>query len=77
MTSRNRFTTIQNARQPYEREAPPRRTMRHILEPMAIGIICCGLLMIFQPLVKVMYTYSFGVIGIGTLLFIIASHLPE
>ena len=56
---------------------PAKRSTRRWFEPLAIGIMVLGFLMIFQPFAIVLYTYSFIVILIGTLSFIVASHLPE
>jgi hypothetical protein len=56
---------------------PAKRSTRHWLEPLAIGIMALGFVMIFQPFALGLYTYSFIVILIGTLTFIVASHLPE
>ena len=56
---------------------PARRSTRRWLEPLAIGIMALGFVMIFQPFTIALYTYSFIVILIGTLTFIVASHLPE
>jgi hypothetical protein len=36
-----------------------------------------GILMMMQPFALVLYTYSFLVILLGTVGFMVASHLPE
>lgn len=60
-----------------ELELPIGRSSRRYLEPIAIGIMALGALMMFQPFAKVLYTYSFIVILFGTLMFIVVSHLQE
>jgi hypothetical protein len=40
-------------------------------------IILFGVVMLMQPFLLVLYTYSFVVILTGTVLFIIVSHFPE
>jgi len=40
-------------------------------------IILLGVVMLMQPFLLVLYTYSFVVILTGTVLFIIVSHFPE
>ncbi|WP_052343747.1 hypothetical protein [Kallotenue papyrolyticum] len=53
------------------------RQRRERLEGIAMLIMLVGLLMIFQPLAKALYTYSFLVILAGTIMFIVVSHLPD
>jgi|YNPBryunderm2012_1023409.scaffolds.fasta_scaffold02627_4 hypothetical protein len=55
------------------------RRIRHKrnLERTAMSIMALGALMMFQPFALVLYTYSFVVILVGTLMFIIVSHLPD
>lgn len=55
----------------------PRRSVRRILEPLAICIMVLGYAMIFQPFSIVLYSYSFTVMLVGTVMYVIASHLPE
>jgi hypothetical protein len=50
---------------------------KSLLEPLAMIIMAIGGLMLFQPFVQVLYSYSFSFIIFGTLLFIIVSHFPE
>ena len=40
-------------------------------------LIAMGVIMMMQPLLLIVYTYSFIVTLIGTVMFIIVSHLPE
>jgi hypothetical protein len=54
-----------------------RPSARRYLEPLAIGIMALGFVMMFQPFAKPLYSYSFIVILLGTLMFIVVSHLPE
>ena len=44
---------------------------------IATVIILFGVVMLMQPFLLVLYTYSFVVILTGTVLFIIVSHFPE
>ncbi len=55
----------------------PRQSIRWILEPLAICIMILGYAMIFQPFSIVLYSYSFTIMLVGTVMYIIASHLPE
>jgi hypothetical protein len=54
-----------------------RRSSRGSLEPLAIGIMALGFVMMFQPYAKILFSYSFIVILFGTLMFVFVSHLPE
>jgi hypothetical protein len=54
-----------------------RRGLRRILEPLAIGLMLLGYVMIFQPFALIVFTYSYTVMLIGTALYMIASHLRE
>jgi len=46
-------------------------------ENATIIMIGLGIFMLMQPFHMVLFTYSFNVILIGTLAYIIASHFPE
>ena len=46
-------------------------------EMIASILIAMGVIMMMQPLLLIVYTYSFIVTLIGTVMFIIVSHLPE
>ncbi|MEM7490143.1 MAG: hypothetical protein AAF390_13565 [Pseudomonadota bacterium] len=46
-------------------------------EMVATVLIAAGVLMLMQPFVLVLYTYSFIVTLVGTVMFIIVSHFPE
>jgi hypothetical protein len=55
----------------------PRLLRRGILENVAIVLIAAGFLMLFQPFVLELYTYSFITMLVGTLMFIVVSKFPE
>ena len=46
-------------------------------EMVATVLIAVGVIMLMQPFVLAVYSYSFIVTLIGTLMFIIVSHFPE
>ena len=46
-------------------------------EMVATVLIACGVVMLMQPFALVLFTYSFVVTLIGTVMFIIVSHFPE
>jgi hypothetical protein len=46
-------------------------------EGLATIIIAVGVVMLMQPLLLVLYTYSFLTIFVGTVMFIIVSHFPD
>jgi len=46
-------------------------------ELVASVLIALGVVMLMQPFLLVLYTYSFIVTLIGTVMFIITSHFPE
>ena len=54
-----------------------RYVRRNFWEWIATVIILLGVVMLMQPFLLVLYTYSFVVILTGTVLFIIVSHFPE
>ena len=47
------------------------------LENIAVAVIGAGFLMMFQPFVMSLYTWSFVTLLAGTAMFIIVSKLPE
>jgi uncharacterized membrane protein YjjP (DUF1212 family) len=53
------------------------RLRRGPWEMVASVLIALGVVMLMQPFVLVLYTYSFLVTLIGTVMFIIVSHFPE
>ena len=46
-------------------------------EMLASILIALGVVMLMQPFVLVLFTYSFLVTLVGTVMFIITSHFPE
>ena len=46
-------------------------------EMLATVLIALGVVMLMQPFAMVLFTYSFVVTLIGTVMFIIVSHFPE
>lgn len=53
------------------------RFRRGAWEMVASILIALGVFMLMQPFVLSLYTYSFVVTLIGTVMFIIVSHFPE
>jgi hypothetical protein len=53
------------------------RLRRGPWEMLATVLIALGVVMLMQPFVLVLYTYSFIVTLVGTVMFIIVSHFPE
>jgi hypothetical protein len=53
------------------------RLRRGPWEMLASILIGLGVVMLMQPFALWMYTYSFIVTLVGTLMFIITSHFPE
>jgi len=50
---------------------------RGACEMLASILIAVGVVMMMQPFIKLLFTYSFIVTLIGTVMFIIVSHFPE
>jgi hypothetical protein len=46
-------------------------------ENAAGALIGAGVVMLMQPLSLTLYSYSFSVILLGTVMFVIVSHFPE
>jgi len=46
-------------------------------EMVASILIAVGVIMMMQPVLLIVYTYSFIVTLVGTVMFIIVSHFPE
>jgi hypothetical protein len=46
-------------------------------EMVATVLIALGVVMLMQPIALVLFTYSFIVTLVGTVMFIIVSHFPE
>ena len=53
------------------------RLRRGSWEMIASIMIAVGVFMLMQPFVLSLYTYSFIVTLIGTVMFIVVSHFPE
>jgi hypothetical protein len=53
------------------------RFRRGSWEMLATILIALGVVMLMQPFAMVLFTYSFIVTLIGTVMFIIVSHFPE
>ena len=53
------------------------RLRRGLWEMVASILIALGVLMLMQPYLLSLYTYSFIVTLTGTVMFIIVSHFPE
>ena len=53
------------------------RLRRGPWEGLATIVIAAGVVMLMQPLVLSLYTYSFLTILAGTVMFIIVSHFPD
>jgi hypothetical protein len=53
------------------------RLRRSSWEMVASILIAAGVLMLMQPIALWLYTYSFLVALLGTIMFIIVSHFPE
>lgn len=53
------------------------RLRRGPWEAIATLLIITGVVMLMQPFAMWAYTYSFMVILVGTVMFIIVSHFPE
>jgi hypothetical protein len=47
------------------------------LENLACILIGAGVIMLMQPVALTLFTHSFTVILVGTVMFVIVSHFPE
>ncbi len=54
-----------------------RRLRRNEWELVASALIALGVVMMMQPFALSLYTYSFVVTLVGTVMFVIVSHFPE
>ena len=54
-----------------------RRLRRNEWELLASALITLGVVMMMQPFALVLYSWSFLVTLVGTVMFIIVSHFPE
>ena len=55
----------------------PHFLRRGPMEMLAVLLIAAGFLMLFQPFLLFLYTYSFVVLLAGTVMFIIVTKFPE
>ena len=53
------------------------RLRRAPWEMLATILIALGVFMLMQPFALILFTYSFPVTLLGTVMFIITSHFPE
>ncbi|WP_114008712.1 hypothetical protein [Cohaesibacter intestini] len=53
------------------------RLRRGPWEMVASILIALGVVMLMQPMVMSLFTYSFIITLVGTVMFIIVSHFPE
>ncbi len=61
-----------------EEKSLMRKIFRRVYwENLSIVLILLGVFMLLQPFAMWMYTYSFIVILVGTIGFIITSHFPD
>ncbi len=60
-----------------KRSSWPRWARRGVLENIATAVIGIGFLMLFQPFLIDLYTWSFVTMLAGTVMFIIVSKFPE
>ena len=54
----------------------PRILRRGPMETLAVVLIGAGFLMLFQPFLLALYSYSFITMLVGTLMFIVVSKFP-
>ncbi|WEX87814.1 hypothetical protein PZN02_000245 [Sinorhizobium garamanticum] len=47
------------------------------MESIATALIAAGFLMLFQPFLLALYTYSLAMLLTGTVMFIVVSKFPE
>ncbi|MCZ4089136.1 MULTISPECIES: hypothetical protein [Sinorhizobium] len=59
------------------RQKRPFFIRRGPMENIATVLISAGFLMLFQPFLLVLYTYSLAALLAGTVMFIIVSKFPE
>jgi hypothetical protein len=55
----------------------PKLLRRGPMETLAVVLIGLGFLMLFQPFLLGLYSYSFITMLVGTLMFIIVTKFPE
>jgi hypothetical protein len=70
MTNPQELTRAPRQRRPFFRRRGP-------MENIATVLIAAGFLMLFQPFLLTLYSYSLVTLLVGTVMFIIVSKLPE
>jgi hypothetical protein len=55
----------------------PRWVRRNLMENIAVALIGLGILMLVQPFSITLYGWSFTVVLVGTVMFMIVSKFPE
>jgi len=55
----------------------PRWARRGVMENVAVALIALGILMLVQPFSISLYGWSFTVVLVGTVMFMIVSKFPE
>jgi len=55
----------------------PRWARRNFMENVAVALIALGILMLVQPFSIALYGWSFTVVLVGTVMFMIVSKFPE
>ncbi|MHB1103704.1 MAG: hypothetical protein ACYC0C_13215 [Devosia sp.] len=55
----------------------PRLLRRKPMEVLAIALIGAGFVMLFQPFMLELFSYSFITMLVGTLMFVVVSKFPE
>jgi hypothetical protein len=55
----------------------PKLLRRGPMETLAVVLIGLGFLMLFQPFILELYSFSFITMLVGTLMFIVVSKFPE
>ncbi len=58
-------------------ETRPWYTRRTPLERIAMGLMALGAIMMFQPFMLGLYTYSFITFLLGTIMFTVVSHFQD
>ena len=55
----------------------PKLLRRGPMEGLAIALIGIGFVMLFQPFLLELYSYSFITMLVGTLMFVVVTKFPE
>jgi len=62
---------------PMPRKRWPWWARRNLMENVAVALIALGILMLVQPFSIALYGWSFTVVLVGTVMFMIVSKFPE